>query len=127
MNEIQILTLIQNFPVGEIAKSREELLCKTEIISYLARFEEQFDVIENSDERENSVKKFCADILCLGTDERIPELAEATRKLQLSAGFVQDYGKIQDIKEHNSGFNATFNALAVGMNLQKNSKDKSYN
>ena len=92
-NNIQIVENINLFPIGDIAKTREELLSKTEIVSFLSRFQDQFQSIENIDEREALVREFLGGVIGLQEGEVIPSLPVAERTLQLSNGFVQDYSK----------------------------------
>lgn len=118
-NKLQILGCINTFPIGEEAKTREELLSKAEIVSYLARFEEQFRSIENVEEREALVKQFLGGVLGLQEGEVIPALPVAERTLQLSHGFVQDFGKVQLVKESDPKFDETYNLIADSMGLEK--------
>lgn len=75
-----MLTMINNFPIGDLPKERIELLSKAEIIAFLSRFQEQFEMIENIDEREATVKIFLGEVLALNENERFPSL----RKLKAS-------------------------------------------
>lgn len=115
MNELKIIKMIKNFPVGSQARTREDLLCKAEIIAYLAKFQNQFSTIENIDDRELLVKQFLGDILSLENGEVIPDLFTAEKFLQMSPGFLQDIGKIQFIKEKNPLFDETFDTIADSM------------
>ena len=118
-NNIQIVESINLFPIGDIAKTREELLSKTEIVSFLSRFQDQFQSIENIDEREALVKEFLGGVIGLQEGEVIPSLPVAERTLQLSNGFVQDYSKVQLIKENNKKFDETYDLIADSMGLEK--------
>ena len=118
-NNIQIVENINLFPIGDIAKTREELLSKTEIVSFLSRFQDQFQSIENIDEREALVREFLGGVIGLQEGEVIPSLPVAERTLQLSNGFVQDYSKVQLIKENNKKFDETYVLIADSMGLEK--------
>ena len=124
MSNLQLLTLIENFPIGDMPNTREEMLSKAEIISFLSRFQEQFSCIENVDEREFMVKNFLSEVLVLGENETIPSLAQAERILKLSNGFIQDYGKIEYIREHNPDFDRTYKMIANSLGLENESAMK---
>ena len=46
MRKIEIINELKQFPIGDIPSNNEELLSKAEIVSYLARYQEQFEQIE---------------------------------------------------------------------------------
>lgn len=116
MDDIRIVGMVSNFPIGDASKNRSELLSKAELIAHLSKYQEQFEMLE-LEEREASVKKFLGEVLALEDGEMIPDLNTAERTLKLSPGFIQDYGKIQFIKENNPGFNATFDTISNAMEL----------
>lgn len=120
MDEREIINIINNFPIGDQGKNRIELLSKAEIISYLSRFQEQFHGIENVDDIEFNVKQFLKDAIGLKDGEIIPDLFAAERILKLSSGFLQDYNKVQLIKEKNPLFDKTFDIIASSMELTNN-------
>lgn len=117
MNSIKMLSMINNFPIGSVPKDRAELLSKAEIVSYLSRFQEQFLTIENVDERELMVRNFLGEVLALDEGEVLPTLVQAESTLKLSPGFVQDYGKVEYVRETNPNFNATYDAIATNLGL----------
>ncbi len=117
MNSIKMLSMINNFPIGSVPKDRAELLSKAEIVSYLSRFQEQFLTIENVDERELMVRNFLGEALALDEGEVLPTLVQAESTLKLSPGFVQDYGKVEYVRETNPNFNATYDAIATNLGL----------
>lgn len=117
MNSIKMLSMINNFPIGSVPKDRAELLSKAEIVSYLSRFQEQFLMIENVDERELMVRNFLGEALALDEGEVLPTLVQAESTLKLSPGFVQDYGKVEYVRETNPNFNATYDAIATNLGL----------
>lgn len=125
MNNLQMLSMINNFPIGSAPTSRTELLSKAEIISFLSRFQEQFSTVENVDEREMMVRTFLGEVLALDENEVIPSLAQAESILKLSSGFVQDYGKVQYIKEQNPDFDRTYDMIANGLGLVNEAPRKS--
>ena len=117
MNSLEIITNIQNFPIGGFPEDKMELLSKAEIISFLARFQDQFSSIENVDERELTVRNFLSDLLVLNEGEVMPSLGVASKNLNLSSGFIQDYDKIQYIKETNPNFDKMYDSLATSLGL----------
>lgn len=117
MSDLGLISMINNFPIGDNATSREELLSKAEIVSFLSRFQEQFSAIENTEERENVVRQYLGEILDLSENETIPNLKLAEEILKLSPGFVQDFGKIQLISETNPAFEQTFDVIADNLDL----------
>lgn len=117
MNSIKMLSMINNFPIGSVPKDRAELLSKAEIVSYLSRFQEQFLTIENVDERELMVRNFLEEALALDEGEVLPTLVQAESTLKLSPGFIQDYGKVEYVRETNPNFNATYDAIATNLGL----------
>ena len=125
MSNIEMLTMINNFPIGDLSKERIELLSKAEIIAFLSRFQEQFEMIENIDEREATVKTFLGEVLALNENERFPSLRQAESILNLVPGFVRDFGKVQYIKETNPSFNRTYDMVADGIGLIKETPSKS--
>lgn len=125
MNNLQMVSMINNFPIGSTPTSRTELLSKAEIISFLSRFQEQFSTVENVDEREMMVRTFLGEVLALDEKEVIPSLAQAESILKLSSGFVQDYSKVQYIKEQNPDFDRTYDMIANGLGLVNETPRKS--
>lgn len=117
MNNIRLISMIDNFPIGGRTKSRVELLSKAEIVSFLSRFQEQFSVIEDVEEREAVVRQYLGQVLALNEGECIPSLSAAESFLGLSHGFFQDFGKVQLIRESCPHFDQTFDLLASEMNL----------
>ena len=87
------------------------------MVSYLSRFQEQFSIIENLEDRESIVKQFLKEVIGLENREMIPDLFTAERVLNLTPGFLQDYGKVQLIKENNPSFNKTFDVIASSMEM----------
>lgn len=124
MNELRIVHMINRFPIGDIPANRAEMLSKAEIVSYLARFQKQFSSIENVDEREQVVRTFLSEVLALTAGEQMPSLAQAESTLKLSSGFIQDYGKVQYIKENNLDFDKTYDTLAQYIELSKEAQRK---
>lgn len=122
MNDIEVLSMVNNFPVGSIPKNRAELLSKAEIISFLARFQEQFSTIENVDERELVVRTFLGKLLKLEEGEVLPSLDQAEIILKLTPGFVQDFDKVQYIKENNYDFDVIYNLIASNLELNEEVK-----
>lgn len=125
MNNLQMVSMINNFPIGSTPTSRTELLSKAEIISFLSRFQEQFSTVENVDEREMMVRTFLGEVLALDEKEVIPSLSQAESILKLSSGFVQDYSKVQYIKEQNPDFDRTYDMIANGLGLVNEAPRKS--
>jgi hypothetical protein len=116
MDDLRILSMVQNFPIGDPARNREELLSKAAIISYLAATQDQF-MSAPSQDIESTVRNYFEDFLGVDKSELMPSVSIAERNLHLSSGFVQDYGKVQLIKENNPGFDAMFDALASSIDL----------
>lgn len=117
MNDLKIISMVNNFPIGEKSKTRLELLSKIEIVSYLSRFQDQFSSIENVDDRELSVKSFLGDLIGLGPGEVVPDLSIAENNLKISPGFLQDYGKVQLVKDSEPSFDQTFDIISNTMKL----------
>lgn len=114
MSDLQLLSMINNFPIGGEPKNRTELLSKAVVISFLSRFQEQFSTIENVEEK---VKNFLSDVLVLEDGELLPSMSQAESTLELSSGFLQDYNKIQYIKENNPDFDKTYDIIANNLGL----------
>ena len=117
MNNLQIINMINNFPIGDIPKSRLELLSKAEVISYLSRYQEQFGAIENGDDLENAVRLYVSECIGLTEGEQLPSIYESQANLQLSPGFLDDYSKIQYIKETNPNFSAIYDVISNNVEL----------
>lgn len=117
MNSLEMLSMINNFPVGSIPKNRTELLSKAQIISFLSRFQEQFSTIENVDERELMVKTFLGEVLGLREGEVFPTLVQAESILNLAPGFVQDFDRVQFVKETNHSFNKIYDMISNNLGL----------
>ena len=117
MNDLKIISMVNNFPIGEKSKTRLELLSKIEIVSYLSRFQDQFSSIENVDDREFSVKRFLGDLIGLEPGEVVPDLLIAEKNLKISPGFLQDYGKVQLVKDSEPSFDQTFDIISSTMEL----------
>lgn len=119
MEELKIINDLRGFPIGDVPKDRVDLLSKASVVSYLARYQEQFDVLD-TDDREGVVRDF----YCSVFDEEIPKLDNALNKLKVSKEFVNDYGKMQYLKENNPNFNKTYDYLASCLQIEKSVKTK---
>ena len=117
MDNNLIVEMINNFPIGSFPQTREESLSKAEIVAFLSRFQDQFMVIDDIDERELMVRNFLGNVMELQDSETLPSLEQAERILRLSSGFIKDYGKVQYIKETNPNFDKTFDVVANGIGL----------
>lgn len=117
MNNIDLLSSINLFPIGPIPQNRNELLSKVEVISFLSRYQGQFSAIENIDEREQSVRTFLSKVVELEDEEEIPSLEQAEKNLNLSFGFLKDFGKVQYVKESNLEFDRTYDLIASNLGL----------
>lgn len=117
MNNIDLLSSINLFPIGSIPQNREELLSKVEVISFLSRYQDQFSAIENIDEREQNVRVFLSKVVELEDKEKIPSLEQAEKTLNLSFGFLKDFGKVQYVKESNLEFDRTYDLIASNLGL----------
>ena len=71
------------------------------------------------------VRTFLGEVLELDEKEVIPSLAQAKSILKLSSGFVQDYGKVQYIREQNLDFDRTYDMIASGLGLVNEAPRKS--
>lgn len=119
MNDLKVMEMVKEFPIGDSAKNRAELLSKAEIVAFLARFQEQFEIIENVDDREATVRQYLSDLISLQHEEVIPDLMTAERTLHLASGFIQDFGKVQMIKEAHPSFTGTYDLIAANLELTK--------
>ena len=117
MDKIEIINMIKKFPIAEV-ENGEELLSKAEIIAFLSRFQEEFEVIENVDDREMAVRNYFTKALALSDKEKLPNITKAERTLKLSNGFLQDYDKIEYLKETNPNYNMTYAAIAKDLGLE---------
>ena len=116
MDDLRVVSMVQNFPIGEPARTREELLSKAAIISYLSATQDQFLSVQ-SQNVENTVRNYFEDILGVDSNEVMPSVGMAERTLHLSNGFIQDYGKVQMIKERYPEFDAMFDAIASNVSF----------
>lgn len=114
---LHFISMVNSFPIGKPAKTRDEILSKVSVISYLSRFQDQFSGIERLEERENKVRIFLGEVLGLEKEETIPGLFIAEKILGVSPGFLQDIGKVQLVKENDPRFNQFFDVLAESMGL----------
>lgn len=71
------------------------------------------------------VRTFLGEVLALDEKEVIPSFAQAESILKLSSGFVQDYSKVQYIKEQNPDFDRTYDLIANGLGLVNEASIKS--
>lgn len=119
---MQIIDGIRQFPIGEIAADRQTLLSKAEVVSYLAPYQEQFEnknSTQDMNEIANCVRVFLGDIISLREGEKIPNIIEAERFLHLSHGFLQDYSKVQYMKEHHPEFSKLYDLISKKMEQAK--------
>lgn len=119
MEELKIINDLRGFPIGDFPRDKVELLSKASIVSYLARYQEQFNVLD-IDDRENVVREFYCGVF----GDEIPKLDVALNKLKVSKEFVNDYGKIQYLKENNPKFNKTYDYLVNCLQIEKIVKNK---
>lgn len=117
MDKIEIINMIKKFPIAKV-ENGEELLSKAEIIAFLSRFQEEFEVIDNVDDREMAVRNYFTKALALSDKEKLPNIYEAERTLKLSNGFLQDYNKIAYLKEKDPNYNMTYAAIAKDLGLE---------
>ena len=75
MRKIEIINELKQFPIGDIPSNNEELLSKAEIVSYLARYQEQFEQIEDINLREELVRNFYTKLL----NSELPSITEACK------------------------------------------------
>ena len=111
----QVVGALKDFPVGSAPNNRQELLSKAEIASFLSRFQEELASFGSVDEIEIIVRDYFSKALELTEGEALPNLTQAERILGLSNGFIQDYNKIQYIKENNPNYNRLFAIVAQGL------------
>ncbi len=115
MTDILTKTVVTNcistFPIGKVPTNREETLSKAAVVSFLARFQEQFFDLDNIDEREETVRKILGTSLSLTEDEKMPSFAQALDTLHISLTSINDFAKVQQIKEQNENFDITFNLI----------------
>lgn len=71
------------------------------------------------------VRTFLGEVLALDEKEVILSFAQAESILKLSSGFVQDYSKVQYIKEQNPDFDRTYDMIANGLGLVNEAPIKS--
>lgn len=107
--KIQIISAVDKFPIGEKSTNREELIAKASIILGLASKMRE-DLINNPALLEG-VKKTLIEALNLTNGETLMNEIEASRILGLSNGFIQDYGKVQFIRENNNTFDNVYDLL----------------
>ena len=93
---ISIIDGIKTFPIGEISIYRNTLLCKTAIVSYIAKFQDCFAELQQQGiSIEELVKNFLSQVISLENHEVIPDLKSAESFLHLDPGFVEDYSNIK--------------------------------
>lgn len=126
MNDFEIYDLIKKFPIGGSPKTRVELLSKSEVIAYLAQYQDEFSNLDNQNDLEELVKNYLGRVLELREDEKIPEIYEAENILHLSRGFLQDYGKIEYIKENDPNFSEIYKKISHNLesSLEQSSKTR---
>ena len=114
--DLEIIKAITEFPIGDVAKSQHELLCKASIVSFLAPFQEQFFLeINGGKDLEAGVKNCLRDVFMLNDDEIIPDVSVAEIDLDLPVGFIQDDAKVQQIKADNPQFGKAYNLISNHM------------
>ena len=118
VRKIEIINELKQFPIGDIPSNNEELLSKAEIVSYLARYQEQFEQIEDINLREELVRNFYTKLL----NSELPSITEACKIMGVRQEFLSDYDKLQMLKDSNERYNNTFVSLASLMELEKSKK-----
>lgn len=112
--KIKTIDAIQNFPIGESAKNRVELLCKAELVSHLSQYESTLKNMAyqyGTENVEDMVRNFLEKQLDVQKDEVIPDIASAKRYLKLADDFIEDIGKIKYVKENDPNYNMTYEII----------------
>lgn len=100
----QILDRIYTFPVGCIPESREELLAKVAIILFIA--EKELPQIDPE-----IIKKELISTLDVKAEVELPSIGEAQRTLFIVPGYIQDYNRLQLLKEKDLRYIVLFEVL----------------
>ena len=124
MIDLQMLSLIKRFPIGGEIEDREDLFCKTSIICYLARNQEELIEIEEPEEREMLAKSYLSIVIDVGVNEKLPTLRYAEEKLNLSDELLHDYEKMSLIRENSTEFVETYETVAERLGLKVQPKQK---
>ena len=119
MRKIEIIDELKAFPIGGNPETSLDVLSKAEVVSYLARFQDEFNFIENPDDREKVVRQFYSKLL----ENDLPNIVEAARNLKVSLDFLNDYNKIQMVKETNGNYNKAYQTLTEMLELDQNKKN----
>ena len=99
---------INNFPVGGTYQDYNlnklvYLTSKAAVISHLADFEEGL------------TEKQAREIFEIALESNLPESYVAEGTLKLSSGFINDYNKIQTMKEHKSSYDTMMRILRIAV------------
>ena len=92
MTKIEMITNLNDFPIGNYPETRKELLSKAEIVAFMSKYLDEFAEIENSEE---IIRNYYSNLLELGDIEKIPSIMEALNELRIHPDVVQDFGKIR--------------------------------
>lgn len=126
---MSIIDGIRVFPIGEIAPDRKTLLCKAEIVSYLAQFEEQFGSLKELGENvELVVKNFLGKVISLKNGEVIPTIEIARQFLNLPLDLFHNFSNIKYIKDRHPEFSSLYSMIALHLvKERKLDSQKAYN
>ena len=100
-----IINKIQNFPIGGVAKTHNELLAKAGVILYLSRFEDKLR------DKDMLISNILMSALDLSEEETIPDIIISSNTLKLPDGFFKDLSNINLIKRNSESYDEMFNKL----------------
>ena len=108
--KLRVMSAIEKFPVGGTLSENnlekmDYLTAKAAVIAYLSRVEEGLS--------EEGVRNLFADAL----ESPLPQVPLAENKLRLSAGFIEDFGKLQAVRQNNKSYDEM---MALLQNLSEN-------
>ena len=116
-DKIRIVKGLEDFPIGivthENLNAKEILMGKASIVLYLS------DVFGLGVEKHDALEEALLNALDINA---IPNIASVERAFKLSNGFLQDYNKIELIKEKNKSFDNMYRVLdqVISLDLKGN-------
>ena len=118
VDKLQIINRVNEFPVGNLAKTKEESLAKISVVADWSTYAEQFASVP-LEQRSAMVGDFLKKVYAFTPDTKLPNLQQCAKTLGLAFDYVDNVDKILYNIEKIPKVGETYNLLADKMGLNE--------